>query len=209
MRGDLSTVLGEVRRLVHDLRPPALDQFGLAGALRQAAERFSDGALAITVTVTGDLGALPAAVEVAAYRMASEALLNVVRHAGAGRCGLRLSLGVDVLEVEVADDGAGVPSGALVGVGVLGMRERAEELGGHCSVSSRAAGGTRVYAVLPLRATHAEPVLTAQKGPSFPAEPHLTEGHTGLGSGSSTATIRTGGSRARGILVAAELPPTR
>ncbi|WP_214102709.1 sensor histidine kinase [Acrocarpospora catenulata] len=164
VRGDLSTVLGEVRRLVHDLRPPALDQFGLAGALRQAAGRFSDGALAITVTVTGDLGMLPAAVEVAAYRIASEAVLNVVRHAGAGRCDLRLSLGVDALEVEVADDGAGVPSGALVGVGVLGMRERAEELGGHCSVSSRAAGGTRVHAVLPLRATNAEPALTAQKG---------------------------------------------
>ncbi len=153
VRGDLSTVLADVRRLVHDLRPPALDQFGLAGALRHAAERFGDGSLSIVVTTAGDLTGLPAAAEVAAYRIGCEAMVNVTRHARAGRCDVRLIATGGTLEVEIVDDGRGLgragQTGDVTGVGLLAMRERAEELGGRCTITAGAAG-TRVHAVLPL-----------------------------------------------------------
>jgi signal transduction histidine kinase len=157
IRGDLSAVLADVRRLVHDLRPPALDQFGLTGAVRRQVGRFSGPGLAVTLEVDPDvdasradaMAALPAAVEVAGYRIVGEALANVSRHAGAGRCTVRLSVTAGTLEVEVTDDGRGVAPGALVGVGLIAMRERAEELGGRCEITPRSQGGTRVRAVIP------------------------------------------------------------
>ncbi|WP_433373998.1 sensor histidine kinase [Streptosporangium sp. CA-115845] len=150
VRKDLSTMLGNVRRLVHDLRPPALDQFGLAGALRQEAARFRGDGLAVRVEVEGDLTGLSAASEVAAYRIVCEALTNVARHAGADTCHVRVAVAGNELEVEVTDDGHGVLPGAVVGVGLVGMRERAEELGGQCAVGVGRGGGTRVHAVLPV-----------------------------------------------------------
>ncbi|MEV4098565.1 sensor histidine kinase [Streptosporangium saharense] len=149
VRSDLSGMLGDVRRLVHDLRPPALDQFGLAGALRHEASRFRDGSLSVQVDAEGDLRALPAATEVAAYRIVCEALTNVARHADAASCHVRVAVAGGELEVEVTDDGRGLRPGAVVGVGLLGMRERAEELGGRCAVATAHDGGTRVHAVLP------------------------------------------------------------
>ncbi|WP_346039753.1 sensor histidine kinase [Actinomadura chokoriensis] len=149
VRGDLSDVLSDVRRLVHDLRPPSLDQFGLVGAVEQLTERFQDRTLRVRLRCAGDLPPLPAAAEEAAYRIVAEALANVSRHAAAAHCEVRLHVSEDALEVEVADDGRGVPPGALVGVGLVGMRERAEELGGRCTVAARPGGGTRVRAVLP------------------------------------------------------------
>lgn len=155
VRTDLATMLGDVRRLVHDLHPPALDQFGLAGALRQAAGRFRDGGLAVQVDAEGDLAGLPAATEVAAYRIVCEALTNVARHSGAANCHVSVAVAGSTLEVEVTDDGCGVGLGALVGVGLVGMRERAEELGGRCAIGARRGGGTRVHAVLPAGAVTA------------------------------------------------------
>ncbi|GHE35241.1 hypothetical protein GCM10017673_42520 [Streptosporangium violaceochromogenes] len=151
VKADLGTMLGDVRRLVHGLRPPALDRFGLAGALRYEATRFRDDSLAVRVDAEGDLELLPAATEVAAYRIVCEALTNVARHAGAANCHVRVAVAGSELEVEVTDDGRGVRPGAVVGVGLVGMRERAEELGGWCTVAARRGGGTRVRAVLPAR----------------------------------------------------------
>jgi len=147
---DLSAVLADVRRLVHDLRPPALDQFGLLGAIEQLATRFGDGALSVDFQAEGDLAELPAAVEVAVFRIVGEALSNVVRHSGASRCTVRLAASEEEVRLEVCDDGRGVPAGALVGVGLVAMRERAEELGGRCSIVPRAGGGTTVTAVIPV-----------------------------------------------------------
>jgi signal transduction histidine kinase len=96
-----------------------------------------------------EVDGLPAAVEVAAYRIALEAMTNVARHAGAGRCLVRLSLNGS-LELEVTDDGHGLGRGAAANVGLGSMRERARELGGACLVESRPEGGTRVLATLPL-----------------------------------------------------------
>ncbi|REF00436.1 sensor histidine kinase [Thermomonospora umbrina] len=161
VRGDLRTVLGDVRRLVHDLRPPALDQFGLEGAVRRQAEQFTGGGLRVSVEVRGELAELPAAPEVAAYRIVAEALSNTARHAGARRCEVRLAAAADGLEVEVVDDGAGVAAGAGMGVGLVGMRERAEELGGRCTVSARNGGGTRVHAVIPYAGRGARAAVAA------------------------------------------------
>lgn len=147
---DTEAAIAEVRRLVYDLRPPALDELGLAGAVREAAAQYRTDALRISVQAPEKLPPLPAAVEVAAYRIATEALANVVRHANAKDCEVRLSL-EDGLVVEVSDDGVGLSKDRRTGVGLHSMRERTEELGGTCIVEpSRPAGGTRVLARLPL-----------------------------------------------------------
>ena len=92
---------------------------------------------------------IPAAVEVAAYRIIEEALTNVARHAHARTCAVRLTL-TDALEVEIVDDGIGLPTVRRAGVGLLSIRERAAELGGACALEVLGESGTRVYARLPL-----------------------------------------------------------
>jgi signal transduction histidine kinase len=123
--------------------------------LRQQAERFSDGhqngdSLKVDVEASTDMPDLPAAVEVAAYRITAEAITNVARHAGAVHCRVKLAAGEE-LEVEVVDDGRGWPDSVRFGVGMASMRERAEELGGRLVVGAVPGGGTRVRASLPLR----------------------------------------------------------
>jgi signal transduction histidine kinase len=110
-----------------------------------------DDALQVAVQAPNRLPPLPAAVEVAAYRIATEAMTNVARHAHARTCLLRLEIGAE-LTVEVCDDGIGVPAARLTGVGLPSMAERAAELGGRCEVASLDGGGTRVVAHLPLAA---------------------------------------------------------
>jgi signal transduction histidine kinase len=149
LSGHVQDVVADVRRLVHDLRPPALDDRGLVGALAQQAERISDTGLSVSVDAT-DLGNLPAAVEVAAYRIAGEALTNVTRHAHARRATVRLLRDDRDLLVEVVDDGSGIAPEAQAGVGLVSLRERAAELGGRSEVTCPATGGTVVRAWLPL-----------------------------------------------------------
>ena len=121
----------DVRRLVEGLRPPALDELGLAGACAQAVERLTAGSgLAASVQACDDLPALPAAVEVAAYRIVVEAVTNIVRHARARHCQVSLALAPAALSVTVADDGTGLAAADGHGHGLAIMRERAEELGG-------------------------------------------------------------------------------
>jgi two-component system, NarL family, sensor kinase len=152
----LEGTLAEIRRLVYDLRPPVLDQLGLVGAVQACAadlERPSSNGekgLAVTVTAPVALPPLPAAVEVAAYRIAQEALHNVSRHARARRCTVTLRPRNGALWLEVRDDGRGLPPNGRAGVGLQSMQERAAELNGRCVVESMPAGGTRVTAELPL-----------------------------------------------------------
>jgi two-component system, NarL family, sensor kinase len=146
---ETQAAIADVRRLVYDLRPPALDELGLVPALRQQAARFPG--LEIVVQAPDELGDLPAAVEVAAYRIATEAVTNVARHAAAGRCTVRLALN-GALELEVADDGCGMNPGWRPGVGVTSIRERAAELGGSCVLVPSPSGGTVVRARLPVAA---------------------------------------------------------
>jgi signal transduction histidine kinase len=102
---------------------------------------------------------LPAAVEVACYRIAQEALTNVARHSHAEICRVRLSVDRDagMLEVEITDDGVGIPEERVAGVGLSSMRERAEELGGTLAVEPGPEGGTRVLARLPLPTSEEHP----------------------------------------------------
>jgi len=148
---DVGALLTDVRRLVHDLRPPALDELGLAGALNTQARTLSGDGLEITVD--GAPGELSAAVEVAAFRIASEAMTNVVRHAAATRATVTLERRADRLVVTVADDGRGIGEGVVAGVGTLSLRERAAELGGHTTVTCPPGGGTVVTAELPCATT--------------------------------------------------------
>ncbi|HEU5098714.1 MAG TPA: sensor histidine kinase [Roseiflexaceae bacterium] len=139
----------DIRQLVYALRPPALDQFGLALALRELAVKAPASDAQISVEVPDDLPALPAAVEVAIYRIVQEALTNVARHARARTCTVRLAL-ESGFRLEIADDGVGLPRAPRSGVGLQSMRERAEELGGDCRVEGRPGGGTRVVVWLPV-----------------------------------------------------------
>ena len=152
---DIRTTVGEIRRLIHGLRPPALDELGLAGAVRDRAaqlmSRQQSGAapgLRVTIQAPESLPPLPAAVEVATYRIVEEALTNVARHAQAHTCIVRLVL-ADGLEVALIDDGAGLPPDSQAGVGLRSMRERAAELGGQLRVERQMHGGTSVWAWLP------------------------------------------------------------
>jgi signal transduction histidine kinase len=152
LKDEVQASLADVRRLVEGLRPPALDQLGLVGAVRQQAARLTERDPGLEVAVEpGVLPALPAAVEVAAYRISTEALTNVARHAGARHC--RVSIGVDdrgFLVVEVEDDGVGLAGQRRAGVGISAMRERAMELGGFCETVPATTGGTLVLARIPV-----------------------------------------------------------
>jgi signal transduction histidine kinase len=148
-------IVSDVRHSVHALRPPALDELGLVGALREGTIQLGMAGLHVSVEDTGDLSNLPAAVEVACYRIAQEALANVVRHAGADSCSIRIRLddGACALVVEIEDDGRGVRPDDRAGVGMISMRERTEELGGRCTVTPLPGGGTLVKAILPFQTT--------------------------------------------------------
>lgn len=145
----------DIRRVVYDLRPSSLDDLGLIGAIREGAARYSHDGLQIQVDAPETLPHLPAAVEVAAYRITLEALTNVTRHAAAGRCTVRLTLAADnVLKLEIEDDGRGLSTEQRAGVGMTSMRERAAELSGVCTIESFPGHGTRVRARLPLSGGH-------------------------------------------------------
>jgi signal transduction histidine kinase len=155
---ELKAAVSEIRRLVYGLRPPVLDERGLVAAIQDCAEQQSPRLdVAVTVDPEGRLPPLPAAVELAAFRIAQEALTNAARHSGAKRCRVRLAVetgpaGSQRLELEVTDDGRGLVSEQGRGVGLASMRERASELGGVCTIENGGAGGVRVTAALPLSA---------------------------------------------------------
>ena len=151
LEAQVEQAVADVRRVVYGLRPPALDEFGLLRALQLQASQLGTTAPMLTVTLDAPeagLGKLPAAVEVAAYRIACEALTNVVRHSGATSCSVRIQLD-GALELAVTDNGRGLPADHVAGVGVTGMRERADELGGRLSIDSDPRG-TIVRARLPI-----------------------------------------------------------
>ena len=192
MQLHLSNALTEVRRLVYELRPPLLDALGLVGALRHFADNHtpdSDPAetaiddVRITIDAPESLPSLPAAVEIAVYRIALEAMTNVVRHARAQACTVRLGVQRQseaqvsrvrawplacghsylatsdrpMLCLEITDDGMGLTvADCHTGIGLASMRERASELGGGCVIGPNEAGGTRVTAYLPIGAVSEE-----------------------------------------------------
>lgn len=140
-----------LRQLIRGLRPPVLDDLGLVPALRQLATQVQDGT-GLPVEVRAGVGSVRAApdVELAAYRIAQEALANVVKHAYASRATLDVHLG-DELVLTVSDNGAGfVPRKRMTGMGLAGIRERALLAGGSVSVQSVVGAGTTIRLALPV-----------------------------------------------------------
>jgi len=148
LRQSLRGATAEIRRLVDGLRPPMLDELGLVGAVQHLYD--VDGPMALDVIAPLPMPRLRAAVEVAAYRIASEAVHNAIRHSGAARCTVRFEVLADALRLEVSDDGNGLPPGRSAGVGTASMLERAAELGGTLTIEAGEPKGTRVVARLPL-----------------------------------------------------------
>jgi signal transduction histidine kinase len=151
LQTEIRATVGNIRRLVYDLRPPTLDELGLLAAVRERAAQYTNapGSVHITVDAPAELPTLPAAVEVAAYRIVQEALENVSKHSQARQCAIRLA-NHNGLEIEITDDGLGLPPNITPGVGLRSMRERAEELGGSCVIERCVNGGTRLLACLPI-----------------------------------------------------------
>lgn len=146
--GQAQTAISDIRRLVYNLRPPALDDLGLVAAIRTQAMHYEHPGLQINTEVPEPLPELPAAAEVAAYRIVQEALTNVIRHANAHSCLIRLAFD-GVLHLSVTDDGCGIPVDREAGVGLRSMQERAEELGGSCVIGALSGKGTTVQVNLP------------------------------------------------------------
>jgi signal transduction histidine kinase len=147
---EVQQTITDIRRLVYELRPPALDEYGLVPALSEQASRLSASGAKFEVRGPSDMPQLPAAAEVATYRIALEAMTNVSKHAGATACEVELSLNGGI-RLTVSDNGDGFSPSARHGVGMSSMRERAAEIGGDLNIET-SSDGTIVTAVLPLDA---------------------------------------------------------
>ena len=162
LQADIGDAVERARQISHGLRPPVLDDRGLAAALR---DRLGDD----VVWEIDELGDLPAAVDLAALRIVQEAVTNTRRHAAASVCRVRAQCDQAGLRIEIFDDGVGIPKGVTPGLGLRSIRERAAELGGRARVSRAEGGGTLVSVWLPIvanapeleNATVAAPVETA------------------------------------------------
>lgn len=141
--------VAEVRRLIYALRPPTLDELGLIEAIREHVEVVgTDAGLQIVVNTPEELPSIPAAIEVAAFRVVQEALNNVLRHAQARHCAISITTN-GLLQIQIEDDGVGLPAETRSGVGLQSMRERAIEVGGACIIENGAQGGVVVHLSLP------------------------------------------------------------
>jgi signal transduction histidine kinase len=149
----VDSALGDVRRLTVELRPPALDDFGLAAALERLASVIVERSpFTVDVNVTVPVGTLPPEHETAIYRIVQEALTNVVKHASARSVSIVVAAAKRSVRAVIEDDGAGFVTGTVreQALGLVGMRERAQLLGGRLEVESSPGAGTTVVAELPL-----------------------------------------------------------
>lgn len=144
----IQETLKDIRRLVYELRPPALDDLGLLKAIQAFIDQQRLYTLQVEVKTDPDLPELPAAVELAAYRIALEAITNVIRHSQATKALISLFQQREDLIIEIHDNGRGLPEPLPAGVGIASMRERAEELGGYLVINSQGSG-TNLRANLP------------------------------------------------------------
>ena len=173
IRDETKAAITEVRRAVDELRPPAIDEVGLVGAIRQRAASLSTDQLVFEVHGPDPLPPMPAAVEVAAFRIASEAMTNVAKHSGASRCRVEL-VSTTSSSSPSPTTAAAAANPPATGVGWTSMTERAAELGGTCTISSRSDGGLVVRAAAaaprgtsPARSLAMIRVLVADDHPAF------------------------------------------
>jgi len=151
LKGQVKGTVAEIRRLVYALRPPVLDEFGLVSAIQEHVAPYTGpNGLQVMFDVTKPMPPLPAAVEVAAYRITLEAFTNIVNHADASTCRIQIKIENDSLLLEISDNGKGLTSNTHFGIGSTSIRERATELGGECTIENMPKGGMRVIARLPI-----------------------------------------------------------
>ena len=155
LKSQTQSAIEDIRRLVYNLRPPALDELGLFSAIQEYANSHLRAGLSVRIERSGDFPKLPAAVEVAAYRIVCEALTNVSKHSQATECDVRLTFN-GALQINVQDNGIGLPQETHSGVGMFSMRERATELGGTFSIHS-SANGVKISSKLPCEVSRDEP----------------------------------------------------
>jgi signal transduction histidine kinase len=153
----LDTILKSVRDLSMGLRPSMLDDFGLQPALewhvRDFRRRFK---IPVDLHLTGDLNALPDPQRTSVYRIVQEALTNCARHARADHVDVSVHYAGAALELDVADNGIGIPADRSAGVGLIGIEERVRELHGAFEIHRRDGGGTVLHVTMPARATSEE-----------------------------------------------------
>ncbi|WP_197374369.1 GAF domain-containing sensor histidine kinase [Mycolicibacterium baixiangningiae] len=167
----VALTLGEARAAISGLRPPVLDDLGLAGGLASLARSVPQVHIGLHIDTDLAERRLPDHIELALYRIAQECLQNVVKHADAATARLTFSVSDDVARLEIIDDGVGFdtfehPLGGdeMGGYGLLSMAERAEIVGGRLNIRSRPGAGTAVTATIPLPAPASEiPGVTAQR----------------------------------------------
>jgi signal transduction histidine kinase len=151
LRAQIREMISEIRSLINDLRPKTLDEFGLIGAIQLlAAEITSRNGVLVSVEGPDILPVLPPAVEVAAFRIVQESLTNVIKHANARTCCIRIGIEKN-LEIVILDDGIGLPDEVSQGIGLRTIRERVVELGGSLSTKGLMGNGTQVFVQLPIR----------------------------------------------------------
>jgi len=165
--GHAQTAIADIRRLVYALRPPALDDLGLLAALREQMKQYHTSGVAMTLEAPETLPPLPAAIEIACYRIVQESLTNIIRHAHATTATVCLGI-EESLTLEISDNGQGLSPGIHIGVGFRSMRERAEELGGICLIDNNSKRGVRVFVRLPLFAGIQDKHRTTKKGADVP-----------------------------------------
>lgn len=145
----LRQATAEIRQLVYNLRPPMLDELGLIKALNHMP--LAEAPLQLNVVAPDLMPTLSAATEVAIYRIATEAIHNVVKHAQATTCTISIAIEAETLTLTIADDGQGISGGNPNGIGTQSMRERAAELGGTFTIQPAEPPGTCIEVRLPWR----------------------------------------------------------
>ncbi|HXF82804.1 MAG TPA: GAF domain-containing sensor histidine kinase [bacterium] len=158
LRAIAEDTLAELRRLIYDLRPTILDDLGLAAAVRwYVKETVEPQGLHVSMSISGGDDRLPHHIETAVFRIVQEALTNILKHAQASRAAIEIAITPQEVRLAISDDGRGFSLAQVTtrregGMGLLGMRERAELLGGAVRFTSWEGGGTRVEAVIPVQA---------------------------------------------------------
>ena len=184
VRQDIASTVGDVRTLVEGLRPPAIDELGLPAALTQAVRRLTAHRSAqVSIDCPESLGAVPAAVEVAIYRIVGEAVTNAIKHAHAAACRVTIARSAGFLTAEIVDTGPGLAGSTIAdtasvgGNGLVTMRERAEELGGTLTLSSGPTGvSVRVSLPVPGDGSKPEPGAAPRRVPDEARDPMLMGG---------------------------------
>jgi signal transduction histidine kinase len=148
LKSQIQSAIEGIRRLAYNLRPPALDELGLLSAIQEYASNHLRTGLRVRIEHHGNFPRLPAAVEVAAYRIVCEALTNVSKHSQATESHVQFALN-GVLQIDIQDNGSGLPEDVHAGVGMFSMRERAAELGGTLAIEPNPGGGVHITAHLP------------------------------------------------------------